>query len=185
MRTQGFLTARIDDPTMLAEMVRLKQASGYVACPHSSIGFAAARITGLIVETTTTKTEAVAAAAAAVAAAVPIGGGGASSVEEEQNPSKSSSSSSSSSGNNSLSPCVVMATASPCKFQESVTVGLGKGGWAEYRASPMFPASAAGILAKAEVCPTAFDAADDKTLTENQAVWESKMRAIIMKFAEN
>ena len=180
MRTQGFFTARIDDPTMLAEMATLKQAAGYVACPHSSIGFAAARITGLLVETTT-KTEA---AAAMVQNGGGGDGGGAGIVEEEQSAS-SSSSSSSSSGSGNFSPCVVMATASPCKFQESVTAGLGEGGWAEYRASPMFPASAAGILAKAEVRPTAFDAADGKTLTENQAVWESEMRAIIMKFAEN
>mmetsp|Transcript_10118 Transcript_10118/g.20254 ORF Transcript_10118/g.20254 Transcript_10118/m.20254 type:complete len:285 (-) Transcript_10118:98-952(-) len=80
-------------------------------------------------------------------------------------------------------PCCVMATASACKFQESVTAGLGEGGWAEYASSPLYPASALEILAKPEVQPVLFEAAAGRKLSENQEAWESQMRDIIVSFA--
>jgi len=150
-KEQGFLSARVDDEAMLAEMSSLQSEQGYVACPHSSVGFAAARSTGLFVASSPVNKEG--------------GGGGGGGGEQQQH------------------PCCVMATASACKFQESVTAGLGEGGWAEYASSPLYPASALEILAKPEVQPVLFEAAAGRKLSENQEAWESQMRDIIVSFA--
>jgi len=81
-------------------------------------------------------------------------------------------------------PCCVMATASPCKFRESVTEGLGAPGWETYAAGPGFPASAREIMAKPEVPPTLLTAAPGEGgLNASQRVWEGQLRDIVVKFS--
>ena len=77
----------------------------------------------------------------------------------------------------------IMATASPCKFEESVTAALGQDGWNEY-CEIQLPQSAKDILSKDEITPTRYTWQDGKTLEENQIIWENLARTIIEeKFA--
>ena len=72
----------------------------------------------------------------------------------------------------------IMATASPCKFEESVTTALGQDGWNEF-CETQLPQSAKDILSKDEITPTRYIWQDDKTLEENQIIWENLARKII------
>ena len=73
----------------------------------------------------------------------------------------------------------VLATASPCKFQEAVTVAIGEEGWMKYRRSSAYPKSAEVVLTKDEIPPTTYEAAVEKTLSENQMDWEKIARSIV------
>ncbi|CAJ1437334.1 unnamed protein product [Effrenium voratum] len=53
---------------------------------------------------------------------------------------------------------VVFATASPCKFQESVTTALGAEAWQRFQESPSFPSSARMLLEAKETAPDVFEA---------------------------
>lgn len=67
------------------------------------------------------------------------------------------------------SPVAILSTASPCKFQESVTVAVGEDGWKDYVANE-FPESANAVLKKEEVEPPRYRAGED---------WEKLARAIL------
>jgi threonine synthase len=79
-------------------------------------------------------------------------------------------------------PVALLATASPCKFEESVTVALGEEGWAAYVAKS-FPAKAVEIMAKDEVQPVTYKSVDGKPLAEVQAGWEVQATALVAKLA--
>ena len=72
----------------------------------------------------------------------------------------------------------LMATAAPCKFQKAVTTALGKEKWEEYEREH-FPKRGKGLIKKKEIQPIEYQAEADKTLEENQVVWESKTRELI------
>ena len=74
-------------------------------------------------------------------------------------------------------PCVVMATASPCKFRESVSASIGEDGWAEYEATSL-PESARAILAAEETPPEKFHA-DKEDLKATQQRWEMDLRELV------
>jgi threonine synthase len=71
----------------------------------------------------------------------------------------------------------LLATASPCKFQESMVVAIGQEEWDKYMKND-FPASARGILEQEEVPPTIYRATGG-TLEETQAEWEKLARKIM------
>jgi threonine synthase len=75
-------------------------------------------------------------------------------------------------------PVALLATASPCKFQESVTVALGKDKWKEYMDND-FPELAKEILTREEDPPVLYEAKPGKSLEENQVEWETKARGLI------
>lgn len=72
-------------------------------------------------------------------------------------------------------PVVVMSTASPCKFEASVTHAIGKDRWKEYEASAEFPESARAVLS-AEEQPYQKFTASGRPLAESQAAWEAEVR---------
>lgn len=72
------------------------------------------------------------------------------------------------------SPVAILSTASPCKFEESMTVALGKDGWNEY-VETKFPASALEVLEKTEVEPVLYRKGQD---------WEALARDIINELGE-
>jgi threonine synthase len=75
-------------------------------------------------------------------------------------------------------PVALLATASPCKFQESVTVALGKEKWKEYMDND-FPEIAKEILTREEDPPVLYEAMPGKSFEENQVEWETKARGLI------
>jgi threonine synthase len=79
-------------------------------------------------------------------------------------------------------PAALLATASPCKFEESVTVALGEEGWEAYTAKS-FPPKATEIMAKDEVLPVTYESVDGKPLAEVQAGWEVQATALVAKLA--
>lgn len=74
---------------------------------------------------------------------------------------------------------VVFATASPCKFEESVTIAVGSDTWAFFQNSDRFPLSARTMLTKTERPPTLYRAIPGLSLLENQCKWEDKAREIV------
>lgn len=76
-------------------------------------------------------------------------------------------------------PVAILATASPCKFEESVVAALGQSGWETYTTGPSYPEAARVYLAKDEIDPFVYEAKAGKTLEENQVEWEAKAREII------
>ncbi|GMI50617.1 hypothetical protein ScalyP_jg7744, partial [Parmales sp. scaly parma] len=81
--------------------------------------------------------------------------------------------------NNNNNPVAIMATASPVKFQESVTIALGPEAWEEYKSSPAYPANAKGLELKSETPPTLLERAADQSLEQAQQDWEATVRKII------
>jgi threonine synthase len=75
-------------------------------------------------------------------------------------------------------PVALLATASPCKFQESVTVALGKDKWKEYMENE-FPELAKDILTREEEPPVLYETKPGNSLEENQVEWETKARGLI------
>ena len=74
-------------------------------------------------------------------------------------------------------PVAILSTASPCKFEEAVTVAVGSDAWQSYVASNNFPASAKAVLAKREITPIRYQALE--TLEDSQLAWERQAREIL------
>ena len=91
-----------------------------------------------------------------------VDGGGGKEEEEKKNPTTA-----------------VLATASPCKFQHSVTTAIGTEGWREYVESGLFPTEAREILERDETVPIRYEFEEGKTLEEVQVGWEEKARQIV------
>ena len=72
----------------------------------------------------------------------------------------------------------LLATASPCKFQEAVTVALGQQKWKEYEQNH-FPALGKQIMRNPEQPPIIYRTTAGKTLKENQVEWERMARELI------
>jgi threonine synthase len=75
----------------------------------------------------------------------------------------------------------ILSTASPCKFEESVTIGVGEEIWKRYMELE-FPKRATSILKKIEVEPVMYRWDDDKSLDEVQIEWEQLARSHVAKF---
>jgi len=68
-------------------------------------------------------------------------------------------------------PVAVLSTASPCKFQKSVTVALGNEGWKEYVKNG-FPESAKAVLERNEKEPVVYRDGQDWELLAREIVAE-------------
>ena len=78
-------------------------------------------------------------------------------------------------------PAALLATASPCKFEHSVTVAIGKDKWEEYVSSSDFSDRARALLDKAEIEPVRYRAVEGKTLKEIQPLWEDQARGLVKR----
>ena len=76
---------------------------------------------------------------------------------------------------------VIMATASPCKFEEAVTIALGEERWKEYYESNEFPQHAKETMERPEKDPIIYNVAEvaTTTLEESQLEWEKLTRNLI------
>ena len=76
---------------------------------------------------------------------------------------------------------VIIATASPCKFEEAITIALGKESWNKWKSS-FFPSRAQTTMEMEEVEPFHYrwDHNRYSTLKEVQSVWSEKMMHIVM-----
>ncbi len=81
-----------------------------------------------------------------------------------------------------LRKVVIIATASPCKFEEAVTIALGKESWAKWKSS-FFPSRAQQTMDMEEVEPFHYgwDHVRYATLKDVQSVWTDKMMHIVKK----
>ncbi len=75
--------------------------------------------------------------------------------------------------------CAVLATASPCKFQESVTEAIGEEGWQNYFNSNDFPAHGKVTLALEEKPVLEYIWREGADLNTVQAEWEISLRKLI------
>ncbi len=75
-------------------------------------------------------------------------------------------------------PMVIIATASPCKFQEAVTIALGEGGWNCWK-EKYFPTRALKTLQMQEVEPFHYHWIEGASLQEVQSQWRRKMLEIV------
>lgn len=79
-------------------------------------------------------------------------------------------------------PAVLLATASPCKFQNAYATALGPDGWTAYTASPQYPAGARRILEGEELPPAIYKA--ESTLEASQRAWEVYARDLIRELEQ-
>ena len=79
---------------------------------------------------------------------------------------------------NGMIPMVLIATASPCKFQHAVEVALGKEGWKEWE-EKSFPVRARETLQKKEIEPYHYSRMDNASLSDTQAQWRKIMLDIV------
>jgi threonine synthase len=75
-------------------------------------------------------------------------------------------------------PVAILATASPCKFEESCTIALGEDAWQLYK-EKMFPNNASEILTKEEKPPILYYKQPTDSLSQAQLTWESQAKHII------
>ena len=75
-------------------------------------------------------------------------------------------------------PVILLSTASPCKFEESVTIAVGSQNWEGYREAD-FPSRGTSILDLDEVEPILYTAKYGLPLEEIQKEWESQSAGII------
>jgi len=76
---------------------------------------------------------------------------------------------------------VLLSTASPCKFEESVTVALGPQSWKQYFETE-FPARGKAVLEKDEIEPVLYKAQEGIPLEKTQIEWEAQARILIDQF---
>lgn len=75
----------------------------------------------------------------------------------------------------------ILSTASPCKFEESVTSALGETNWLNYCDSH-FPLKAREVLLKEECTPAIYRRTEDCPLEEAQKDWEENAKNILKDF---
>jgi len=78
-------------------------------------------------------------------------------------------------------PAALLATASPCKFKESVSAAIQEQGWADYVATS-FPDEAKVVLEKPENPVIVYKAKEGCSLNETQMEWEATVRQTVASF---
>ena len=77
-------------------------------------------------------------------------------------------------------PVAVLATASPCKFEESVTAAIGEENWSAYvNNGTEFPMKARLVFNRVEQSPIEYKYDSEYSLRENQRKWEQLASNII------
>ena len=79
---------------------------------------------------------------------------------------------------NKMMPMVLVATASPCKFQHAVEVALGEDGWRHWEETN-FPARALKTLEMKENTPFHYPKIDGVSMIESQSKWRKMMIDIV------
>jgi threonine synthase len=154
---QDFDSARITDERMCEVLKAVAEHYDYVPCPHTSVAFAAAEELGYF--------------------------------SSDNNKAKSKKNAVTSNNqqrrHHDVAAVALLATASPCKFEEAVTIALGKDGWNRYYERD-FPERAKAIMTKAEVPPTIYYRYRNKgeTLEVVQKEWEELARAIVAELQQ-
>jgi threonine synthase len=80
-------------------------------------------------------------------------------------------------------PTAILATASPCKFEESVTIALGVENWKRYL-SHHCPTKALEISDFEEVVPARYKAVPGMSLEDMQLEWQSQAGAILLELTK-
>jgi len=75
-------------------------------------------------------------------------------------------------------PFAILSTASPCKFEESVTFAIGEEGWQQFFSSH-FPERAKAVLEKCEAPPILYSWIEGANICYVQEQWERQARDII------
>ena len=86
-------------------------------------------------------------------------------------------------GAKSNNPAVLLSTASPCKFEEAVTVAIGADGWKEYY-DKEFPERGKAILEVDEIEPVLYKAVEGAPLEKSQEAWEAQAGEIVANFGK-
>jgi len=76
-------------------------------------------------------------------------------------------------------PVAILATASPCKFQETVMKAIGSDKWQEYQQGAEFPVGALNVLVAPERPPATLKALPDQDLKVTQGAWEATVRKAV------
>jgi threonine synthase len=79
----------------------------------------------------------------------------------------------------------ILATASPCKFEEVMTAAIGPEEWHNYCTSERYPNSARDIMHHVEKSPTRYYAIPGNSLNDNQREWEKQARKIVETFHQS
>ncbi len=74
----------------------------------------------------------------------------------------------------------ILSTASPCKFQEAVTIAIGKESWEKYHGS-QFPTAAREVMEMKEIDPVVYDWPEGESMSEVQAKWEQTAKNILQE----
>jgi threonine synthase len=74
---------------------------------------------------------------------------------------------------------VLLATASPCKFEAAVVAAVGAQAWQDYIDSDQFPATAKTLLQLPEKPPILYPAQPGVSLAETQLEWEALARHVV------
>ena len=80
-----------------------------------------------------------------------------------------------------LNSYAILSTASPCKFQESMTEAVGSDGWQKYYESN-FPSCAIAIMERDEIEPTIYSHKDGESFQSMQARWEQNAVQLLDQF---
>jgi threonine synthase len=74
---------------------------------------------------------------------------------------------------------VLLATASPCKFETAVVAAVGASAWKDYTESDQFPATAKTLLQLPEQPPIVYPAQPGVSLAQTQLEWEALARQVV------
>lgn len=150
-----FNSCRVTDDEMCSTVRAIQKKYNYLCDPHTAVAFRAAIQLGYIHVNGTDTTK-------------------------NDTTTSPSSTGSSSKKENGVVATAVLATASPCKFEESMTIAIGIEKWNEYRNNPeLYPQSAVQIQSLTEKNPTQYTYNSNQTLKENQIQWEQMSYDII------
>eukprot|EP00532_Pseudo-nitzschia_australis_P013810 CAMPEP_0168209638 /NCGR_PEP_ID=MMETSP0140_2-20121125/2734_1 /TAXON_ID=44445 /ORGANISM="Pseudo-nitzschia australis, Strain 10249 10 AB" /LENGTH=290 /DNA_ID=CAMNT_0008136167 /DNA_START=3 /DNA_END=872 /DNA_ORIENTATION=- len=147
-----FGSAKVNDEELCATMRRVLDDYGYWIDPHTGVAFAAADKLGYNKHENTVKSN--------------------TAGNENENDSNDNDNNHNTSV---VTAVAIMATASPCKFQNVLTTALGAERWNVYERDH-FPSRGKDLEDKEEIPPVLYVAESGKTLEENQLIWEAKTR---------
>lgn len=148
---QDFQSASISDDEMCHALREIYETESYLVDPHSAVAIAAAKKLGCLCDDESSSSSS---RVTQQAAAEPT--------------------------TNLQRKVVIISTASPCKFEEAVTIALGKESWNEWK-SNFFPPRAQRTMDMVEVEPYHYqwDHSRYSTLEEVQSVWRDEMMHIV------
>lgn len=153
-------SARVTDEQMCTAAKMVYSDYKYLTDPHTAVAFSAAYQLGYLVP-----------------------GGGGSSGENKISNSTDGNELGAATTHTTSGATALLATASPCKFEHSVTTAVGSEIWQEYFASDQFPAAAKRILDLPERPPIVYPAGTNLKATQRH--WEELARHLVAKLEQH